>query len=105
MKSREKDIFKVEEALIRFHRRPETYEARPFWAKKLMARVRAEKMPLDDFSRAGGIVWRLASVTCLLAVFLAFYASGLNVETQYQVVELIFDEPSGLDLAHLFASL
>ncbi len=105
MKSREKEISKIEEVLIRFHRRHETFQAPPFWTERLMARVRGEKMRGNGFYRAGAVVWRFASVTCLAAVLLALYASGLNVETPYEIVELMFDDPAGLDLALLFASL
>lgn len=105
MKSREKEVSEIEEALIRFHRRHETFQAPPFWTERLMARVREEQVRGNGFHRAGGVVWRFASVTCLASVLLAFYASGLDVRTPHEIVELMFDDPAGMDLAFLFAGL
>ncbi len=110
MKQMEEEIKKVEEALIRFHRRPVEPQIGPFWEARLMARIRAEKMDgrrsaPNSASPIIGTVWRFAAATCLVAVVLAVYASGLSIESQYQVAELILDDPSGLDFAMLFASL
>lgn len=109
MKNREKNILRVEEALIRFHRRPISHQTGPFWEARLMARLREERVDegaaVNNGSRISRTVWRFAAVTCLIAVVLAVYVSGLNLETQYQVAELILDDASGMDLALLFASL
>ncbi len=110
MKQREKDSKKLEEALIRFHRRPVEPQIGSFWEARLMARIRGEKKEewrssFENASPIAGTVWRFAVLTSLTAVVLAVYASGLSVESHYQVAELILDDPSGLDFALLLETL
>jgi len=100
------DMGKIEEALIHAYRKPVEIEAGPLWQQAVMARVLAESaIEHGNGFGYGRTVWRLAFVTCLVALLLATYVLDSDLGDQYQVAELFLDDTAGLDLARSFGIL
>ena len=106
MKKHNRDVQRIEEALIQAHRSTSQVEPEPFFQKKLIARILEE----SESSRAlvpnglntGRLVWRLALLSYLVVTVLAAHLMTSGLDSQYQISWFILGDSSGLDLFHTF---
>ncbi len=105
MKKHNRDVQRIEEALIQTHRSASQAEPGPFFHKKVMARVLEE----SEFSRAvpnglntGRLVWRLALLSYLVVTVLAAHLMTSGLDSQFQISWFIQGDSSSLDLFQAF---
>ena len=106
MKKHNRDVQRIEEALIQAHRSTSQVEPEPFFQKKLMARILEE----SESSRAlvpnglntGRLVWRLALLSYLVVTVLAAHLMTSGLDSQYQISWFALGDSSSLDLFHIF---
>ncbi|MHC1727188.1 MAG: hypothetical protein AB9866_14475 [Syntrophobacteraceae bacterium] len=104
---RNKEIRKVEQALIAAHRGRKAPERDDAFIRKVMLQVRRMgSHPLD--SSPGRVefrsVWAFAAATCCLAILFLAYAGGADLSAiQYQAVQSFVEDSSNIVLAEAFA--
>jgi anti-sigma-K factor RskA len=101
-----RDVPKVEEALIRFHRRPIEAETDRFWQKRVMHRIREEGRAAgtvqENSGTLGKLIWRFAVATSLLALLVVGYAVQWDSRTQYELAQLDLTNSVSLELVTSF---
>jgi len=106
MKKHNKDVQRIEEALIQAHWSNSPAEPVPFFQKKVMARILEESAPLrapvPSGLNTGRLVWRLALLSYLVVTVLAAHLMTSGVDSQYQISTFILGDSSSLDLFHTF---
>ena len=106
MKKHNRDVQRIEEALIQAHRSTSQVEPGPFFQKKLMARILEENessRPLvPNGLNTGRLVWRLALLSYLVVTVLAAHLMTSDLDSQYQISWFVLDDSSSLDIFHTF---
>ena len=106
MKKRNRDVQRIEDALIQAHRSVSQAEPGPFFQKKTMARIleesRASLTILPNGINTGRLVWRLALLSYLVVTVLATHLMTSDLDLQYQIAMFILGDSSSLDLFHTF---
>ena len=106
MKKHNRDVQKIEEALIQAHRSTSQVEPGPFFQKKVMACILEEsqtlRAPVPNGLNTGRLVWRLALLSYLVVSVLAAHLMTSGLDSQYQISWFVLDDSSSLDLFHTF---
>jgi hypothetical protein len=106
MKKHNRDIQRIEEALIQAHRSLSPVEPGPFFHHKVMARILEEsaslRMPAPNGLNTGRLVWRLALLSYLVVTVLAAHLMTSGMDSQYQIFWFILGDSSSLDLFQTF---
>ena len=99
MKSFEEE--KLKEALINAHRTRDDLEPPGRWAEEVMNHIRRlEPVELKQgfLMQFEHLVWHFAPVVCVLIVALAFYIIRMDFVPEYEIAEVIIDNPIGFVL-------
>lgn len=79
------------------------------WQRRLMTQVQQEALSGPGFPANGmaltRTVYRFAVVTLLVVFFLAIIVMDSNVDTQFELAELILRDAAGIDMARSFGVL
>jgi len=106
MKKLNRDVQRIEEALIQAHRSTSQVEPGPFFNKKVMAFILEEsqtlRAPVPNGINAGRLVWRLALLSYLVVTVLAAHLMTSGMDSQYQISMFILGDSSSLDLFQTF---
>ncbi|MGV8073003.1 MAG: hypothetical protein AB2L11_00350 [Syntrophobacteraceae bacterium] len=104
MKRRNKDITEIEEALARFHQESAPVEPCEHWRHRVMSRIREEavagnKAVENGFNYYGNTVWRLAIAGAFVALLFAIYAFNADINSKYELADLMLWDSGGFDIA------
>jgi hypothetical protein len=106
MKRQNKNIERIEEALIQVHRSAALAEPGQFFQKKTMARILesgiVSQTLIPDGLNTGRLVWRLAVWSYLVVTVLAAHLMTSGVDSQYQISMFILGDSSSLDIFRTF---
>jgi hypothetical protein len=106
MKKHNRDVQRIEEALIQAHRSSSRVEPGPFFQKKVMARILEDSASLRAIApngfNTGRLVWRLALLSYLVVTVLAAHLMTSGLDSQYQLSWFALGDSSSLDLFHTF---
>ncbi len=106
MKKYNRDVQRIEEALIQAYRSTTPVASGPFFQKKVMACILEESTSLrtlvSNGINTGRLVWRLALLSYLVVTVLAVHLMTTVPDSQYQISWFILGDSSSLDLFHTF---
>jgi hypothetical protein len=106
MKKHNRNVQRIEEALIQTHRSTSQVEPGLFFQKKVMARILKEGTSLQALVPNGlnteRLVWRLALLSYLVVTVLAAHLMTSGLESQYQISWFAMGDSSSLDLFQTF---
>jgi hypothetical protein len=109
MKTRNRDLERIETAFVQARRSSSRAEVAPWFRQKVMARILEEsetsRVPVSNGFYAGHAVWRLALLSYLVVVMLAAHLMMSDLDSQYQLSRFILDDSSSLDLMNTFGVL